>query len=233
MMRKIFTGNMKLADLIATNHNLILMMPRFGIPLGFGEKSVAEVCRAHDIPVDFMLLVCNAYTFDNFLPDTELLGNTDMRPLVPYLQASHRYYLDDRIPHIDNHLHHVADLVGGRVGEMLKKFFDDYSEEIADHFQYEEQDAFPYLLLMQSGKKSTRNSAGRIASRFAESHGNIDDKLSDLTQIVYKYLPSDIASEESIELIFDILQLSEDLKKHELIEEKILLPYGLWLEEKR
>lgn len=232
MTKKIFTDNMKLADLIAANHNLILMLPRFGIPLGFGEKSVAEVCRLHHVPADFLLLICNAYTFDNFLPDNELLSHTDMRPLSSYLQASHRYYLNDRIPHIDNHLHHVADKIGGRVGEMLKKFFDDYREEIAEHFHFEEQDAFPYLQEMLDGQQGGRNSVARIAAHFAKSHGNIADKLSDLTKIIYKYLPGDIATTESIELIFDILQLSEDLKKHELIEEKILLPYGEWLEKR-
>ena len=57
MDKMLFTENMKLADLISANHNLILMLPRLGIPLGFGDRSVARVCHMYDVPVDFFLLV--------------------------------------------------------------------------------------------------------------------------------------------------------------------------------
>ena len=56
------------------------------------------------------------------------------------------------------------------------------------------------------------------------------DKLNDLTQIVYKYLPGNVLPEETWELVFDILQLSADIQKHARIEEKILIPYMEWLE---
>lgn len=56
------------------------------------------------------------------------------------------------------------------------------------------------------------------------------DKLNDLTQIVYKYLPGNVLPEESIEVVFDILQLSADIQKHALIEEKILIPWFSWME---
>lgn len=229
-MTKKFTPNMRLSDLIAANHYLVLALPRVGIPLGFGDKSVTEVCRLHDVPVDFFLMICNAYTIDSYLPDAEELERTDMRLLVPYLIAAHHYYLNNRIEHIDNHLHHVADKIGGRVGEMLKKFFDDYRDEVTEHFRFEEQEAFPSLQALQQGQRTDGYAAVRIGKHFRQAHGSIEDKLSDLTQIAYKYLPPDTLPDEAIEMIFDVLQLSVDLKKHELIEEKILLPYVKWLE---
>jgi transcriptional regulator, luxR family domain protein len=65
---------------------------------------------------------------------------------------------------------------------------------------------------------------------FAEVHSNIEDKLNDLTQIIFKYLPANASPKESIELVFDIFQLSTDLNKHTLIEDKILVPYVEMLE---
>lgn len=232
-MTKKFTPSMRLADLIAANHYLVLTLPRVGIPLGFGDRSVAEVCSLHGVPVDFFLMICNAYTIDSYLPDAEELEHTDMRLLVPYLIAAHKYYLDNRIEHIDNHLHHVADKIGGRGGEMLKKFFDDYRDEVTEHFRFEEQEAFPPLQALQQGHHTGGGSiAAKIRKHFRQAHGNIEDKLNDLTQIAYKYLPPDALTDEAIEMIFDVLQLSSDLRKHELIEEKILLPYVMWLERK-
>ena len=67
---------------------------------------------------------------------------------------------------------------------------------------------------------------------FSTTHSNIEDKLNDLIQIIFKYLPKNTFLNESIELIFDIMQLSNDLKKHQLIENKVLIPYVTVLEER-
>jgi regulator of cell morphogenesis and NO signaling len=217
---------MKLADLIAANHNIILLLPRFGIPLGFGEKSVRDVCSAHNVPADFMVLICNVYTYDDYLPDIKQLAATDMRPLATYLKESHRYYTLERLPHIEEHLHHIADRIGGRYEQILKQFYADFRNEIEAHFQCEEQYDFPRLLSLQEGIKGK----SIAMSHSQKSHGGLVDKLNDLTQIVYKYLPGNVLPEETMELVFDILQLSADIQKHALIEEKILIPYVNYLE---
>ena len=90
MEKLLFSEKMKLADLISVNHSLILMLPRFGIPLGFGDKSVKEICLMNDVSADFFLLVCNVYAFNSYLPKRKMIESTDMRLLVPYLLASHR-----------------------------------------------------------------------------------------------------------------------------------------------
>ena len=222
-----FSPRMKLADLIAANHNVILLLPRFGIPLGFGEKSVREVCAAHNVPVDFMLLICNVYTFDDYLPEIEELAATDMRPLVKYLEESHKYYTLERLPHIEAHLHHIADRIGGKYQQILKQFYSDFRSEIEAHFKSEEENEFPLLKALQQGIR-TKN---KVTTHSEKSHGGLVDKLGDLTQIVYKYLPGNILPEETMELVFDILQLSADIQKHALIEDKILIPYINHLEK--
>ena len=205
-----FTPRMKLADLIKANHNIMLLLPRFGIPLGFGEKSVQDVCAAHNVPVDFMLLICNVYTFDDYLPDIEQLAATNMQPLVPYLKESHRYYTGERLPHIEAHLHHIADRVEGKYGQILKQFYADFRREIEDHFKYEEQYDFPVLLSLQNGERRKRSQM----SHSQRSHSGLVDKMNDLPQIVYKYLPGNVLPEETIELVFDILQLSADIRHY-------------------
>lgn len=220
MKRRLFTSSMKLADLIAANHNLILMMPRFGLPLGFGNKTVKEVCDEHDIPDDFFLLICNIYTYDDYLPDTDELSQTDLRQLVPYLQASHHYYIEQRLPHMERHLHNIADLLDGKLRKVLYDFFAKYQQDLADHFAQEEQKLFPYIEQVRRGEKI----AQKLINYFIESHNNIKDTLDDLMQILYKYLPNSTMSEDLSELVFGILQLSEDLAKHAVIEERLLMP---------
>ena len=54
-----------------------------------------------------------------------------------------------------------------------------------------------------------------------------------MTQIIFKYLPGNVSPEDSIDVVFDIFQLSADLNKHALIEDRILVPYVEMLEAKR
>lgn len=216
-----YTDRTKMADVIAANHSLILVLPRFGIPLGFGEQSVQEVCERQGLATDFVLLVFNVYTFDDYLPDEQTLITTDLSYLVPYLKASHRYYLNERLPHIERHLKYITAHAGEPYSNILEKFFEDYGREIRDHFDCEEKFVFPYLQQLCDGSRSVKPRE----KHFADSHSDLVDRLSDLTQIVYKYLPVDCMVEEINELVFGMLQLSSDLEKHALIEERILLPY--------
>ncbi|MBP5326893.1 MAG: hemerythrin domain-containing protein [Bacteroidales bacterium] len=219
---------MKLADIIAANHNVILLLPRFGIPLGFGEKSVREVCASSGVPEDFMLLICNLYTFEDYLPLIDELSEIDMSPLVPYLKASHRYYTEERLPHIGAHIDNIAGRIDNRYGKVFQQFYADFRNQIEEHFSSEERYEFARVLALQQGASRR----GLMKGTSKRSHPDLVDKLNDLTQIVYKYLPGNVLPEETMELVFDILQLSSDIQKHALIEDKILQPYMQWLERR-
>ncbi|MBO7101393.1 MAG: hemerythrin domain-containing protein [Bacteroidales bacterium] len=216
--RTIFTGRMKMADMIASNYDLILMLPRFGIPLGFGDKSVKEVCRENNVDENFFLTVCNIYSFDDYRPDDEEVARIENRLVVEHLQASHRYYINERLPHLQHHLDHIADSAGEQQAAVLKKYFADYCREVRAHVRQEEKNLEQMLEELRSGQ-------GRaVSDHYLKSHDNIRDKLGDLTQIIYKYIPGERLNEEMVELVFDIMQLSRDLEKHAMIEELLLLP---------
>lgn len=211
MNRTLFTGRMKMADMIASNYDLILMLPRFGVSLGFGEKTVKEVCRDYGIDDHFFLTVCNIYTFDDYRPDDEEMSRIDRRLVTEHLRASHRYYLEERLPHLQHHLDHITEKAG-QSGEILRKYYADYCREVREHVRREEKN----LDGVEGGDRKVES--------YMKSHDNIRDKLSDLTQIIYKYLPGEHLTEEMMELVFDILQLSRDLEKHAMIEELLLQP---------
>lgn len=225
----VFSAKMRLSDLIAANHNLILMLPRFGISLGFGDKSVQEVCKDYHLPVDFFTLICNVYTFEHYQPSSQEIRQTDMSPLLPYLKASHHYYLQERLEHIDNHVHLLAASLEDKFGRVLCQFFDDYISEVREHFSKEETETFPYLEALQQGCAPMLSDRSFLL--YDEAHESIKDTLNDLTQIIFKYLPAKAFSNDAVDLVFDIFQISNDLEKHALIEEKILLPYIEYLEQ--
>lgn len=223
----LFTNKMKLADVLNNNHSLVLMLQRFNIELGFGEKTVEEVCKQYHIDDSFFLLICNVYTHHQYLPTGKDLSDTDMRGLIPYLIASHKYYLLERIPHIERHLNDIAETCQPNHKAILQRFFMDYTQEVSNHFDYEEKIVFPYINALTAGKRIKEYTI----TQFEDNHSNIEDKLEDLTNILIKYLPGNILPKKRIGLLFDIFQLSGDINEHVLIEEKILIPYVQSLEK--
>lgn len=49
----------KMSDLICDNYSLLMVMSRFGLSLGFGDKSVKDVCEAQGVDYHTFLAVAN------------------------------------------------------------------------------------------------------------------------------------------------------------------------------
>ena len=210
-----------MADLVLGNSKLLLMFPRFGMDLGFGDRSIAEVCAMNNVSPRFFLMICNVYCNDDYTPSPEDIASVDLKALVNYLLESHKYYLNERLPHIKEHLNHIINACIPKYGNMLRRFFDEYKNEVVDHFVYEENKVFPYLQQLVNQNVKTDYKI-RV---FHENHTNIEDKLSDLMNILVKYLPADVFPKERIEIALDINELSADLMSHALIEERVLIPF--------
>lgn len=216
----------KLSDIISAHPDLLLTLSHFGIGLGVGDKSVREVCEAHGVEPGFFLLICNVYTFGDYVPTVEEVKETDMRGLVPYLQRSHAYYLGRRLPHIGHHLEKIEALLPPRAAAAIRGFYNAYMSEVTEHFGHEETVVFPHIAALLNGTDD-----GYSAKDFVAHHGNLEDTLEDLIQIIFKYLPPGTTDDDAIDMIFDILEVKRDLHKHSLIEERILVPYVLSLEK--
>ena len=221
-----FSEKSKLYEMIADTPKLLQLLPRFGIRLGFGDRSVAEVCEQNHVSTRLFLMVCSLH----FDPDTPLTPvvpcPADMDSLLAYLNASHRFYLDDRFPHIETHLARIIEAAGTKFGNMLSHFYNEYKREMVKHFQYEEEVVFPYIEALRNG---TDTGAYSI-DQFRHNHSNIEDALEDMTNILIKYLPGDILPDERICIATDIMELSADLASHSLIEDHILTPFVETLE---
>ena len=220
MKSRLFSSDGRLSDLITAHPSLLTLLPRLGLSLGFGDRSIADVCEESKVDTDFFLLICNVYTFNNYVPSTAAILGTDMTGLVPYLEKSHRYYVDKRLPHIERHLDAIARQLQGRIGQVFSSFFKEYKTEVEAHFGREEQEVFPHINALMTGQRDTSYSIGT----FLHNHSDIEGKLDDLLNIIFKYLPPQVDDENVLDVVYDILRLSEDLKKHTFIEEKIMVP---------
>lgn len=223
----VFNEKMKMAELLLVNNRLMFVLPRFGIEFGFGEKSVAEVCSEHDISVQLFLLICNVYTHSTFLPSEDSLHSFDLSDLLVYLHNSHNDYLKTLIPSLKRKVMLVANGCGAK-GLVLRRFFDEYINEVMKHFSYEEKTVFPYIeKLLTEGKQKGFNIAV-----YEKNHTDIEDKLTELKNILIKYVPQ-VSLAEQREALLDLFLFEDDLDHHSLIENRIVVPLVSEIEKTR
>jgi regulator of cell morphogenesis and NO signaling len=105
---------------------------------------------------------------------------------------------------------------------LIDMFYDDYDNEVTSHFQYEEEVVFPYIEELLNDSHTT-DGEYRI-SLFGHSHGNVNEKLNDLSNIIIKYLSGEYASQLRYEILSEIGNIGNDLLKHSEIENRLLVP---------
>jgi regulator of cell morphogenesis and NO signaling len=213
---------MKMADLVAGDMNLLSILQRLNIALGFGEATVAEVCAQHNISADLFLMICNIYSFRDYEPQIETLSDDDIMSITMYLRASHNYYRTICFPALHNNIHKMVKELDDVSRRLIDKFYDDYDNEVSNHFQYEEEVVFPYIENLL-GNSSADNSEYNI-SLFEHNHGNVNEKLNDLSNIIIKYLSKDYTSQLRFEILGEINYIGNDLMKHSDIENRLLVP---------
>ena len=179
---RIFTARDRMESLITTNYRLLNMLSRFGISLGVGDKSVEEVCRMNGVDCSTFLAVVNL--FNN--PDTPQENvQFSMEDLIIYLQKSHAYYLDYKLPAIRVALEKAIEGGGKDMQYLILNYFDDYAAEVARHMNQENEEVFPYISkLIESHRKGEPLQGGKNPHIFSEQHNSIDVRLGELIDII-------------------------------------------------
>ena len=211
---------MKAADLISADWNLLSIFERLDIKLGFGEATIAEICSRYNLSTELFLMICNIYSFDNYRPKTEILKKEDLPHILSYLRASHKHYMTNCFPRLHNNIHIMMEEYEDTNSYVLNKFYDDYDSEIKKHFEYEENSVFPYIESLLDRKKENMYKI----SDFEDNHTNVEEKLNDLKNIIIKYLPGTYTSNIRMKVLNEIFKIENDLRKHTLVENKILIP---------
>lgn len=217
---RLLTGSMKLADLLDLNYTLLGVLSRVGLPFGFGDETVEEACRKHGVNVQTFLLICKVYTFDGYMPSSEVLRGADLRNIMGYLRRSHSYYMDIAMNDLAGAVEAMIRPCDERRKHVIRQFFTAYKEELAEHFRYEEETVFPYV------ESVLAHAAGEDFTiiQYEENHTNIEEKLDDLKNIIMKYLPAECDDRNIADILMKLYLLGMDLEKHTSIEDDILVP---------
>ncbi|MDR2361213.1 MAG: hemerythrin domain-containing protein [Prevotellaceae bacterium] len=215
----------RMCDLITERYKMLLVLSRFGIALGFGDKQIKEVCADNDVDVDTFLTVV-----DLLLDRDEMLDfmhrRVSLDALVTYLQRSHDYFLTFRLPSIRQKLAEALPAGNHDLTKAILHYFDEYVAEVHKHMAHEEKVLFPYIREVRCGKPRPKyNSAV-----FSKQHDQVEARLTELKNIIIKYYPVKSTNEIS-HVLFDIFSCEQDLASHNAIENRLLVPAVQKLEQ--
>lgn len=208
--------------LVADNPLLLMAMSRFGISLGFGEKTVGELCREQGVDLPTFLAVANYLTSGEVIVEDISVGS-----MMAYLGNAHNYFLKFQLPEIRRRLVEAVSTSGNDdVAMLILKFYDGYTAEVAKHMHYEEHTVFDYVRLLLNGERNPKFSI----NVFASGHHRIDTKLSELKDIIIRYLP-ERNNHLLNAVLFDIMNCSADLLSHCSVEDTLFVPAVVRLEQ--
>lgn len=216
--QKVYEPKDMMIDLIRDNYNVLQALGSFGINLGFGDKTVEEVCKDNGVDCRTFLIVVN-FMVNGYFRDEEL-EYVNVGSLLHYLQANHKYYLDFQLPFMRKELSDSLN-PDGRVDKLIMDFYDAYAAEVRKHMKYEEDRLFPYINSLLEGM---RDEAYNIDA-YAKHHGMADVKLKELKNIIIKYLPGDSLRNNMLTAtLYDLYNNEEWLQLHAKVENEILVP---------
>ena len=216
--QKMYEADDKMISLIRDNYDLLQSLGSFGISLGFGDKTVRETCEMNGVDTYTFLAVVNFTSngYGDFESDEQL----DVRTLLLYLDASHKYYLDFQLPFIRRELEDSLDS-SNSLAQLILRLYDEYAHEIRRHMTYEQRTLFPYVESLIDGRPMTDYSI----ETFSKHHGAADKKLRELKLLIIKYLPSDgLHNNQLTATLHDIYDNEEWLRQHAQVEDHIFVP---------
>lgn len=217
---------LKMSDLIFENPSFLILMEHFNLDLATQDKSVEQLCNENQLNKAVFIAIANLY--NGFNPEgIDRFQADNARTIITFLKNSHQFYLNEKIPEILEIIDHLFQNGTARKTEikLIEDFFTEYSREVKEHLDYEDEIAFPYFLELLSptyGSQRTRNPFS--VQEYQDHHTDIESKLNDLKQLLVKHIS--LKNDRSLKrkLLANLFELEYDLTIHSVIEELMLIP---------
>uniref|UniRef100_A0AB33JEG2 HTH luxR-type domain-containing protein n=3 Tax=unclassified Prevotella TaxID=2638335 RepID=A0AB33JEG2_9BACT len=224
--QKMYEPNDRLISIIRDNYSILQSLGAFGINLGFGDKTVQEVCEDQHVDTYTFLAVINFAI--NGYRDFDDADRLSIPTLIQYLRASHAYYLDFQLPFMRQQLINALD-EKDNLARLIMKLYDEYAHAVRSHMKYEEKTVFPYVNSILNNETDVNYDI----DTYSKHHSQTDVKLRELKNIIIKYLPSDgLHNNQLATALYDLYNNEEWLTQHARVEDEIFTPAIRRLEKK-
>ncbi len=167
------------------------------------------------------------------------MNKFSVKDILQYIQASHRFYMNKKVPEIEQSLLHIISKFGATNSVMvqLALFFNDYKNDLIEHFKMEDRIVFPYIhqLLKAREEKYTSDQIRLLLSSstldvYDTEHDPIEDELKKVSILLAEYNKTS-ETPLAFRVFLNQVEIFEmELRKHAIIEDHVLIPMARELE---
>lgn len=234
-----FHKNQTISECVATNYQTATVFKKYKIDFCCGGKiSIQDACKKNNIEEEILLQELNKAI------EQELQENPaeafELDDLAEYIVEKHHTYIRNRIPEIEPFLEKIVSVHGERHPELKKvqENFQAVKEELLSHMKKEENILFPFIKEMVKAKKTnatlTLLSCGSIKNpinMMELEHESAGDTFKEIREITDDLSPPEGAC-NTYRTTFALLdEFENDLHRHIHLENNVLFPKAILLEE--
>ena len=201
-----------------------------------GAATLAEACRHRGIDIEPLIAKLEALH-----PERGERLRDDPVALIEQIVSRHHAYVRESLPRIEHHLEKVVAAHGPRHAELafIESEFAKVASELQQHLLKEEQVLFPYIASLSeavtTGGAPPPDMFGTVQNpiRMMEiEHQEATDRMAAIRQLSHGYAPPADACHTYRVVLNELQAFEEDLRVHVDLEDHILFPRAVALEEK-
>ncbi len=196
-----------------------------------GGKPLAEACKSKQIDVESVITELKAINMDDNVGDN--YNEWDLDFLADYIVNTHHSYVLKMLPELNFYAEKVARVHGERYDHLydVLQRIRLLTEEMRAHLKKEEEELFPQIKeLVRENKKGVVREA--IVEALEDEHDKAGSLMEEIEQLTDGFTPPADAC-ASFQVYFkNLAGFQKDLHKHVHLENNILFPKALDLENR-
>jgi len=207
-----------------------------------GAKSLTDACAQARIPVDDVLRALELgsdfhQATEVALPDYSAASLSD---LIDHILTIHHAYVKQELPRIHQLLNKVVSVHGKNHTELgkIQQIFQNVITELNSHMMKEEQILFPFIVALEqaanTGKPAPRPGFGTVNNpvhMMELEHDSVGAALKEISGHTSGYTAPDEACFSYKTLYSALKEFEADLHQHVHLENNILFPRAIKLED--
>jgi regulator of cell morphogenesis and NO signaling len=195
-----------------------------------GKKTLSSVCKAKSIELNEVLKELS------HLEDSETeqhhFNEWDLAFLTDYIVQNHHSYVRKMLPELKFYAEKVARVHGNTYPQLLEVLekVNQLNYEMLEHLEKEEKDLFPIIKKMVQ-EQNTEVVEGSLIEILEAEHENAGEVMAEIESLTNNFTPPEDAC-ASFRVLFQNLEgFQKDLHKHVHLENNILFPKALVMEQ--
>lgn len=236
----IVTEDKTVAEVVTDNIKTADVFKKYGIDFCCGGGiSIEKACSKYG--VEYSILEYELNAVDQNISRSYNYDIWDLGFLIDHIENVHHTYVEESIPIILQYAEKVAKVHGHHYKEVVEIYhlFIEISKELTSHMKKEELILFPYVKqlvrLEQEGVKPSMPHFGTVnnpITMMENEHESAGDIFKTIAKLTNNYVAPKEACNTFLALYSKLQEFEQDLHQHIHLENNILFPKSIQLEQK-